>query len=209
MIKKSSHPSMLVFRSWPIRYTRTFLMGVPLLLGITTETQRITFPILKHKEAPYPATEHVRITLFPRAGTSALPQFYDAQILLKSRPPWTKEVVYNWKLTFCVWTTLCIFLMLLTLVVVFLKPLIFPAMTRTLFANSESSLVCQEEEEEDSGRRRREERELSESLKIWRRSRSKRKDLPHGEGEEESSVCSSASSVTVSHDCGDSESVCS
>ncbi|KAL8544713.1 hypothetical protein ACS0TY_005083 [Phlomoides rotata] len=194
VIKKASHPSMLVFRSWPIRYTRTFLMGVPLLLGITTETQRITFPILKHKEAA--GTEHVRITLFPRAGTSALPQFYGAQVVVRSRPPWTKELVYNWKLTFCVWTTMSIFMMFVSVVVFFLKPLISPVMTR----NSED---VHQEVVGGSGR------ELGESLKRWQRSRSKRRAFLHGE----SSVCSSsASSITVSHgeaDCGDSESVCS
>ncbi|XP_047970248.1 seipin-1 [Salvia hispanica] len=103
VIARSSHPSMLRFWSWPIRYARTFLMGVPLVFGVTSETQRVTFPALRHKEAAYPRTEDIRLTLFPRAGTTALPQFYDAEVVVRSRPPWLKEVVYRWRLTLSVW----------------------------------------------------------------------------------------------------------
>jgi len=181
VIVKSSHPCMLHFRSWPIRLVRTFMMGIPLLLGITTETQRLTFPILKHKEVRYPRTEEIRITLIPRAGTSYLPQFYDAEILVKSRLPWMKELVYRWKWTFYVWTTLYIFIMLVMVLVVFLKPLIFPVLTRY--------------EQDSSGMEDgvvREEREVSETLRRWQKSRSKRKAALLHEFDE-----SSASSITV------------
>lgn len=165
VITKSSHPSMLRFRSWPIRYARTVLMGVPLLLGIIGETQRVTFPALKHREATYPQTEDIRITLVPRAGTSALPQLYDAQVVVNSRPPWAKEVVHSWKLTLCVWTTFYIFVMMVMFLVVFLKPLIFPVMAK---------LVPQ-------GQGMREDGEVAESLHRWQRSRIKRKAaLLHG-----------------------------
>lgn len=172
------------------------MMGIPLLLGITTETQRITFPILKHKEASYPRTEDIRITLIPRAGTSSLPQFYDAEILVRSRPPWTKELVYRWKLTFYVWTTLHIFIMLVMVLVFFLKPLIFPVMA-TPFAKCEQD-SAEESFSQEPLARTREEREERESLRRWQRSRSKRKAaLLHGVVPETESVGSSASSMTV------------
>ncbi|CAA0814352.1 Putative adipose-regulatory protein (Seipin [Striga hermonthica] len=146
IIAKSSHPCMLRFRSWPIRLTRTFLMGLPLILGITTETQTITFPILKHKESSsHPRTEYIRITMIPRAGTESLPQFYDAEVLVRSQPPWAKEFVHRWKLTFCVWTTMYVFVILLVMVLVsFLKPLIFPVMvvtTRDLISSDKRASV--------------------------------------------------------------------
>ncbi|KAI3459142.1 hypothetical protein Pfo_015805 [Paulownia fortunei] len=193
LIAKSSHPCMLQFRSWPIRLMRTFLMGIPLLLGITTETQVITFPILKHREASYPRTEEIRITLIPRAGTAALPQFYDAEVLIKSRPPWAKELVYRWKWTFYVWTTLYIFVLLVMVLVFFLKPLIFPVMATPLAKSEQDSAV--ELVSPEPLARMREEREVSESLRRWQRSRSKRKAaLLHGVMPE--SVGSSASCIT-------------
>ncbi|KAL8052356.1 hypothetical protein ABFS82_06G204900 [Erythranthe guttata] len=216
LVAKSSHPCMLRFRSWPVRLTRTFLMGVPLLLGMTTETQRLTFPILKHKETSYPRTADVRITLIPRAGTSSLPQFYDAQVLIRSRPPWTKELVYKWKWTFSVWTTMQIFIFLVITLVFFLKPLIFPVMAfpfgKLEQDDSYSSAVDSDQEALGT---RRDEREVSESLRRWQRSRSKRKAaLLHRVVPPETSGGSSASSMTVTQGLdfeegsGDSESVC-
>ncbi|KAK6156470.1 hypothetical protein DH2020_010718 [Rehmannia glutinosa] len=214
-IAKSNHPCMLQFRSWPIRLTRTFLMGIPLLLGITAETQTITFPILKHKETSYPRTEYIRITLIPRAGTASLPQFYDAEVIVQSRPPWTKELVYRWKWTFYVWTTLYIFIVLVMVLVCFLKPLIFPVMA-TPFAKYEQDSAVELESPEPLARPR-EEREVSESLRRWQRSRSKRKAaLLHGAMSEDAR--SPATSISVAHEgesgesfeegSGDSESVC-
>ncbi|KAL1532859.1 seipin-1-like [Salvia divinorum] len=165
VIARSSHPSMLRFRSWPIRYARTFLMGMPLVFGMTSETQRVTFPALKHREAAYPRTEDIRLTLIPRAGTSALPQFYDAEVVVNSRPPWLKEVVYRWKLTLSVWTSLYIFVMLVMLLVLFLKPLIFPA--------TSGGGKCYEEAEQQEAAS--EERQVSESIERWQTRRSKRK----------------------------------
>ncbi|XP_057801833.1 seipin-1 [Salvia miltiorrhiza] len=164
VIARSSHPSMLRFRSWPIRYARTFLMGVPLVLGMTSETQRVTFPVLKHKEAAYPRTEDIRLTLIPRAGTSSLPQFYDAEVVVHSRPPWLKEVVHRWRLTFCVWTSLYVFVILVVFLVLLLKPLIFPV-----------TVAKRGEEEESREAAAMEKREVSESLERWQTRRSKRK----------------------------------
>ncbi|KAL2549231.1 putative adipose-regulatory protein (Seipin) [Forsythia ovata] len=207
---KSSRPCMLHFRSWPIRLMRTFFMGIPLLLGIATETQRISFPILKHKEG-YPRTEEIRITLIPRAGTLFLPQFYDAEIVMNSQLPWRKELVYRWKWTFYVWTSLYIYIMLVMLLVVFFKPLIFPVMDT--FGNAgeqNSSLEVSKEPRVQEGR------EVSESVRRWQRSRSKRKAaLLHGLMPEP--IGSSASSITITREetgvsfeegTGDSESVC-
>lgn len=195
IIARSSHPSMLRFRSWPIRYARTFVMGLPLLLGMMSETQRLTFPALKHKEAAYPRTQDIRLTLIPRAGTSSLPQFYESEVLLISRPPWLKEMVYRWKFTCCVWTTLYIFMMLLMFLVLFLKPLIFPVPVAVAVA------VQEEEEELERSRARARARgralSSSETLEKWQKSRSKRKAAALLQAEAEACSSSSASSITM------------
>ncbi|KAL6565279.1 hypothetical protein OROGR_002230 [Orobanche gracilis] len=213
LVAKSSHPCMIRFRSWPIRLTRTFLMSVPLLLGITTETQTITLPMLKHKEASYPRTEYARITLTPRSGTASLPQFYNAEVVVKSRPPWTRELVHRWKWTFCIWTSLYIFVVLVMILVFFLKPVIFPVMA-TPFAKYKQDSTSPEfgvvGPEPFGSNKPRDRNEMSESVRRWQSSRSRRKAaLLHGSESARSSAATSITGVSFEEGSGDSsESVC-
>ncbi|KAF3454171.1 hypothetical protein FNV43_RR04618 [Rhamnella rubrinervis] len=78
VISKSSHPCILRYRSPPVRLARTALISIPLLLGITDETQRITIQILKHKEG-FPRTSAIRVILIPRAGTSVVKEMETEQ----------------------------------------------------------------------------------------------------------------------------------
>lgn len=128
-MKNASHPCMLQYRTWPIRMIRTFIMGIPLLLGINRETQTIEISMLKHKES-FPRSAAVRIILSPRAGTDFLPQLYEAKILLKSQLRWRKEHIRRWKWTLCVWTSMSIYVTLLLLVLLFFRPVILPVFSR-------------------------------------------------------------------------------
>ncbi|XP_042515921.1 seipin-1 [Macadamia integrifolia] len=129
-IAKSSQPCMLHYRSLPIRLLRTFVFGIPLLLGFSTETQRITVGLLKHKEGK-PQTEAIRIQLIPRAGTTSPPELYTAELILNSHLPRQKELVYNWKFTFYVWTSLSVYIMLIIILGCCFKPFVFPKFTPT------------------------------------------------------------------------------
>ncbi|KAH7866804.1 hypothetical protein Vadar_025222 [Vaccinium darrowii] len=179
VIAKSSQPCMLRFRSLPIRLMRTILMGIPLLLGMTDETEKITIPMLKHREG-YPRTEIIRVSLIPRAGTSFVPQLYEAEIIIYSQPPWSKEIVRRWKWTFCVWTSINIYIMLLVILVCFFKPLIFPIKTAKNSSSTQRSddqeamtmKVCKEPRE-----RGMEDKEVLEALRRWKQSRSERKAM--------------------------------
>ncbi|XP_039133196.1 LOW QUALITY PROTEIN: seipin-1-like [Dioscorea cayenensis subsp. rotundata] len=111
IIATSSQPCMMRFRSLPVRLTHTFLMGVPLLLGMSTESQEMIVEILRYKES-IRKTEMIRIKLMPRAGTSDLPQIYSAVIHITSQLPWTKRLVYNWKWTVYVWSSLFVYVFL-------------------------------------------------------------------------------------------------
>ncbi|KAK2997956.1 hypothetical protein RJ639_023421 [Escallonia herrerae] len=187
-------------------------MAIPLLLGITAETQRISILLLKHKERS-PRTEAIRISMIPRAKTNLLPQVYEAEIHLKSELPWRKELIHSWKWTFYVWTSLSIYIMLLVLLVCCFRPLIFPVVTRGF--SSRRPVHMAREVSKEAKERGRDEKELSETLSRWQQSRRKRRaKLLHGDGSE--TVGSSASSITVTRedtcataeDIGDSESVC-
>lgn len=213
VIAKSSQPCMLKFRSIPIRPARTFLMGFPLLIGISQETQMISIEMLKHKEGTR-RTEAIRVTLVPRAGTLSPPQLYEAGILIHSQLPWTKQLVSNWKWTLYVWTSSYIYIILLIVLVCFCKPLIFPMTTAASFCGDRSERELMTEEPAEALTQARDEREVSELLRKWKRSKRKAIYLHEAMRETVGSSTSSMSvtredtSTVVDEDTVDSESVC-
>ncbi|KAE9617745.1 putative Seipin family protein [Lupinus albus] len=201
VIMKSSQPCMLRFRSSPVRLARTVLMGVPLVLGISGETQKINVEIVRHKE-DHRRTNAIRVTLHPRAGTSSLPQIYEAEIVMNTQLPWSKELVRHWKWTFYVWV-----------------PLIF-LVTPEYFSPDRVSEVTSGEHRELQVREG-DESEVSELLNKWRSQRKRKAITAHGGGNDRvgETIGSSASSVSkttredvtsvaVEDDVEDSESVC-
>lgn len=217
IIAKSSHPSMLIYQSQPIRLMHTLLMGFPLLLGLTRETQKIMVQMLKCKEDSLIRTEAIRITLMPRAGTPYLPQLYEAKILVHSRLPWVKELIHDWKWTFYVWTSLHIYVMFLTLILCFYRPLlVFPVLRAPCVGeHRHEERGSADEREEKTGARMPAEREFTETLRRWQQYRRKRKAELLSSAFVENVSLTSASSYTMTKDTGpgieevgDSESVC-
>lgn len=206
---RSSHPCMMRFRSWPVRTFHTFFKFIPLLLGITSETQRLSIPLLKHKET-LPRTEAIRFYIIPRAGTLYLPQVYEAEILMNSQLPWKKELVRRWKWTFYVWTSFYIYILLLILLFLFFKPLTFPGITSSInsYRGQEAAARIMSQSQPDRGGN--EDQEVSERWRRLHQRRNKRKAMIF-----ESSMSqpdSSTSSITftspsLDEDVGDSESV--
>ena len=220
LIARSSQPLMLQFHSHPIRLMRTFIRGVPLLLGISRETQDIKVQMIRYKEDSIVRTDAVKITLMPRAWTPYLPQIYEAEIQLHSKLPWMKELVHNWKWTFYVWTSLYVYALLLTLLLCFFRTLlVFPMILKTS-EHHEGREQRPFEREERPEVRVPEGREVSETLRKWQQYRRKRKAalLSRSAFTETNMDSTSASSYTVSkdpdifstteEDVGDSESVC-
>lgn len=223
IIASSSHPSMLQYRSHPVRLMHTFMMGFPILLGLTRETQKIKVQMLNYKEDSHLRTEAIRITLMPRAGTPHLPQLYEAEILMHSRLPWVKALVHNWKWTFYVWTSLHIYIMLLGLILCFFRPLLLFPVLKVVPGAGEHYRHEEREStisrEEKSRVRMPEDREFTETLRKWQQYRRKRKAelLSKSSVFMESISLTSASSYSVTkgdtcpgveEDVGDSESVC-
>ncbi|KAK1372814.1 seipin-1 [Heracleum sosnowskyi] len=194
LIDRSSQPCMLRFRSLPVRLVRTCLFSVPLIIGIRFETQKITIPILRHKEG-YPRTEAIKITIIPRAGTLFLPQLYDAEIIMNSELPWKKELVHSWKWTLYVWTSVYMYIMLLIVLGCWFRPLIFPAITAS-YSREEEDRDTTTEVRRERPLLTKEGREVSETMRKWKESRNKRKEmLLHGVAPETEG--SSASSISV------------
>lgn len=193
-------------------------MGIPLLLGLTAETQTIKVPMLKHKEDSKRSST-IRIILSPRAGTDFLPQLYDAEILLNSQLPWWKEVVRRWKWTLYVWTSMYIYIILVLLVLSLFRPLILPDLSRG-FGERAQRTTADRAATEETETKTREESDVSESLRRWHRSRSKRKAmlLQRDIGDDSqvmqepaggsSAATSMSMSMSLDEESGDSESVC-
>ncbi|XVE62191.1 hypothetical protein DITRI_Ditri06bG0098800 [Diplodiscus trichospermus] len=214
VIAKSSQPVMLQFRSLPVRLARTFIMSITLLLGISSETQKIKIEVLTYKEG-HPRSEAVRVTLAPRAGTSMLPQLYEAKIIMNSQLPWTKQLVHNWKWTLYVWTSLYVYILFVIVLVGCLRPLLFPVTTAGLSYPEERDTgvdECKEPLISD----RRDRKEVSDVISKWQHSRRKRKAIflhkdfsdVAGSSASSMSVTREDTSAVIEEDVGDSESVC-
>uniref|UniRef100_A0A6N2KHC2 Seipin n=1 Tax=Salix viminalis TaxID=40686 RepID=A0A6N2KHC2_SALVM len=189
VMAKSSQPCMLRFRSLPIRLARTFLMGVPLVLGISEETQKISIKMSQLRER-HPRSKAIRVTLIPRAGTVYLPQLYEAEILLVSNLPWTKELVRNWKWTFSVWASIYIYITILVIILSCCRALVFPITAVNLSCNRDSA---ETEDTGESGDEAEDEKETSELWRKWQQRTRKRKAIVlHGEIVD-GTECSSAS----------------
>ncbi|KAL1832156.1 hypothetical protein ACET3Z_001807 [Daucus carota] len=210
VIDRSSHPCMLRFRSLPVRLVRTCLFSVPLILGMRFETQKITIPILRHKEG-YPRTEAIKITIIPRAGTLFLPQLYDAEIIMNSELPWKKELIRSWKWTLYVWTSVYMYIMLLIVLGCWFRPLMFPVIIAS-YSRKEEDFDTTTEVRRERPLLTQESREVSETLRKWKEIRNRRKEmLLHGVAPDTEESSASSISVTrddsssTAEDAGDSE----
>ncbi|KAJ6763580.1 SEIPIN-1 [Salix purpurea] len=192
VMAKSSQPCMLRFRSLPIRLARTFLMGVPLVLGISEETQKISIKMLQLRER-HPRSKAIRVTLIPRAGTVYLPQLYEAEILLVSKLPWTKELVRNWKWTFSVWASIYIYITILVIILSCCRALVFPITAVNLSCSGDSAETEDTGESKESRDEAEDEKETSELWRKWQqRTRKRKATVLHGEIVD-GTECSSAS----------------
>ncbi|CAN8236209.1 unnamed protein product [Cochlearia groenlandica] len=156
-IARSSQPCMLRFRSKPIRLARTFVMSIPLITGIANEAQTMRIDALQHQEN-WLRTRAVRATLIPRAHTWTLPQLYEANIVINTKPPWFKRMAYNWRWTLCVWTSMYVYLVVLVAFLWCFRTVLFPysvSMTVSESDNLDVEVVEQVAERRNKPRRRR------------------------------------------------------
>lgn len=159
---------MLRFRSLPVRLIRAFLMGMPLLLGICSESQQVAIDLMRYKETRRKSTEMIRVWLTPRAGTTDLPQLYEAELLLKTQLPWPKDLLYNWKWTLYVWTSLHVYFVLLILLACCIQ-------FRVSSWRVESNLEAKKEVKEKNCRTGAEvSAKFSEALRRWRERRKRK-----------------------------------
>ncbi|TVU10171.1 hypothetical protein EJB05_43682, partial [Eragrostis curvula] len=128
VISTSSQPCMLKFKSVHMHFIETFLRSVSLLSGYSSESQVIRLKMRGITEGLEPTTG-VRIILEQRAefGPGAgIPEIYAASLKLEAELPLFKRILWNWRWTLFVWSSMGLFVFELLFALVCCRPCIFP-----------------------------------------------------------------------------------
>ncbi|KAL2628887.1 hypothetical protein R1flu_013573 [Riccia fluitans] len=130
VLMRQSKPCILPYRSALIRLFKTVVYSVPLLMGFSSEAQRLEVTVLQAQEKVIP-TASVRILLEPKAGYpqgGGLPELYGSELRLESVLPWPKAIIHRWKWTFYVWNGVSLFLFEVAMVLCCCRQLLLPGL---------------------------------------------------------------------------------
>ncbi|KAL6846703.1 hypothetical protein ACP4OV_024151 [Aristida adscensionis] len=128
VISTKSQPCMLKFKSVHMHFIETFLRSVSLLSGYSSESQVIRLKMKGITEGLEPTTA-VRIILEQRAefGPGAgIPEIYAASLKLEAELPLFKRILWSWRWTLFVWSSMGFFVFELLVTLVCCRPCIFP-----------------------------------------------------------------------------------
>ncbi|KAL9346479.1 hypothetical protein Peur_061332 [Populus x canadensis] len=123
-----SHPSILKFKSEPIRFLLTFLKAAPLVAGYISESQTLALKIKGFMERDVP-TSCLKVIIGHRAEYrpgAGIPEIYDASIVLESELPLLKRIIWYWKKTIFIWTCMVLFMMELLFALICCRSVIIP-----------------------------------------------------------------------------------
>lgn len=129
MLASSRRPCMIRFRSEPIRLVQTFLKIAPLVTGYVSEIQTLNLKIKGFVDKDIIPTACLKIMIEQRAEFhpgAGIPEIYDASLLLESKLPFFKRIIWNWRRTLFVWISMSVFITELLLTLVCFRPLIIP-----------------------------------------------------------------------------------
>ncbi|GBG66868.1 hypothetical protein CBR_g70744 [Chara braunii] len=106
VLAQSTRPSIMRFRSLPVRLVRSALLLMPIVCGFIDDDQDIKLHVIKgyvEREVP---VAMIRVMLDARAGMSlkeGLPEVYGADLIVDTTPRGVRAFVHRWKLTSFVW----------------------------------------------------------------------------------------------------------
>ncbi|XP_062199079.1 seipin-2-like [Phragmites australis] len=136
VISTSSQPCMLKFKSVHMHFIETFLRSVSLLSGYSSESQVIRLKMRGITEGLEPTTG-VKIILEQRAEFSpgaGIPEIYAASLKLEAELPLFKRILWNWRWTLFVWSSMGFFVFELLFSLVCCIPCRFPRSGHTAAA---------------------------------------------------------------------------
>ncbi|MCO5584065.1 hypothetical protein L7F22_037987 [Adiantum nelumboides] len=128
VIKSSSRPCMLRFHSLPIRMLKTFLISLPSLLGMFTESQTLVVHLMELEEQRV-ATGAVRILVQPKAGMplgQGIPEIYSAHVHIETHLPWLKNFMRQWKWTVYIWTGVMLYMVKIIMILCCCRQALMP-----------------------------------------------------------------------------------
>uniref|UniRef100_A0ACD5YCU6 Uncharacterized protein n=1 Tax=Avena sativa TaxID=4498 RepID=A0ACD5YCU6_AVESA len=128
VVSATSQPCMLKFKSVHMHFIETFLQSFSLLSGYSSESQVINLKMRGIKGASEPITG-VTIQLEQRAEFSTgagIPEIYAASLTLEAELPIFKRILWNWRWTLFVWSSMGFFVFELLFTLVCCRPCIFP-----------------------------------------------------------------------------------
>ncbi|KAG8364841.1 hypothetical protein BUALT_Bualt18G0040500 [Buddleja alternifolia] len=126
LITGSSYPTMLRFKSQPIRVIETLFKSVQLITGLKSEVQNLKIKVGEFTEG-YEPTASFRVVLEQRAefqGGSGAPEIYGASLEISSELPQLKRVVWNWRRTIFVWISFALFTAEMMVFLVVCRPVV-------------------------------------------------------------------------------------
>ncbi|OVA16128.1 Adipose-regulatory protein [Macleaya cordata] len=140
----SRYPCMLRFKSHLLRYLETFIKSLPLLAGYSSESQILDLEMRGMNEENEP-TSCLKVILEQRAEYkpgARIPEIYAASMVLESELPLYKRIVWNWRKTIFVWTSMISFVMELIMILVCCRPIILPRAKPRLFSAGSANKIA-------------------------------------------------------------------
>ncbi|CAI9088847.1 OLC1v1023291C1 [Oldenlandia corymbosa var. corymbosa] len=127
----SSYPTMLKFKSQPIRFVETTIKSIPLLTGFQSEVQNLKIEVNDYMEGHEP-TVCFKVSVEQRAEFEpgfGIPEIYSATLHIESRLPQLRRLVWNWRRTIFVWISIVSFLTELMISLICFRAIILPGKT--------------------------------------------------------------------------------
>ncbi|KAK4342135.1 hypothetical protein RND71_037951 [Anisodus tanguticus] len=125
----SSYPTMLIFKSQPIRLVQTAIKSIPLVTGFQSEVQHLKLVINDFTEGFEPTT-CFKVLLEKRAEYqpegAGIPEIYSATLHVETELPQIKKIIWIWRRTVFVWIGIWVFLSQISFALIFCRPVLLP-----------------------------------------------------------------------------------
>ncbi|KAK4355352.1 hypothetical protein RND71_024323 [Anisodus tanguticus] len=125
----SSYPTMLKFKSQPIRLVETAIKSIPLVTGFQSEVQNLELIINDFTEGFEP-TACFKVVLEKRAEYqpegAGIPEIYAATLHVETELPQIKRIIWIWRRSVFVWIGILVFLSQISFALIFCRPVLLP-----------------------------------------------------------------------------------
>ncbi|KAF5764787.1 putative Seipin family protein [Helianthus annuus] len=132
LLASTRKPSMLQFKSEPIRLLSTFVKLAYLLTGYPSETQTLDMNFSGYTEKDVPLS-CLRVVIEQRAEFAkggGVPEIYSASLKLETQFPFLKRMLWYWKGLIYMWISITLFITELLFTLLCCTPVIFPWVRR-------------------------------------------------------------------------------